>query len=149
MSLATARREAQVSASRLEVRIATLRRRVRRLLALRGLSWVVGMLVPALILIGLADWAIHLDAVVRVAALAALAGFGAWLTWRYVLTPLIVRFADLDIAMRIEERWPGLNDRLASTMQFLRLAESGDDDRFGSTAMREATVRQTIEETRS
>ncbi len=33
--------------------------------------------------------------------------------------PLVVRFADLDIALRIEERWPGLNDRLASTVQFL------------------------------
>ena len=39
----------------------------------------------------------------------------AWLGYRYVLRPLVVRFADLDIALRIEERWPGLNDRLAST----------------------------------
>ena len=38
-----------------------------------------------------------------------------------MLRPLFVRFADLDIAMRIEERWPGLNDRLASTIQFVRL----------------------------
>src|SRR3954454_9141565 len=104
--LGTARREVHVSASRLEARIATLRNRVRRLLALRGLSWVVGLLVPTVILLGLADWAIHLDAVVRVAALVALAGFAAWLAWRYVVTPLIVRFADLDIALKIEERWP-------------------------------------------
>ena len=44
-----------------------------------------------------------------------------WLGYRHVLRPLVVRFADLDIALRIEERWPGLNDRLASTIQFLRL----------------------------
>src|SRR3954463_13759632 len=145
--LGTARREVHVSASRLEARIATLRNRVRRLLALRGLGWLVGLLVPALILLGLADWAVHLDAIVRLAALAALAGFAGWLTWRYIVRPLIVRFNDLDIALRIEERWPGLNDRLASTVQFLRLAREEDVGRFGSSALREATVRQTLEET--
>ncbi len=46
--------------------------------------------------------------------------------------------------MRIEERWPGLNDRLASTIQFLQLDAS--DDRHGSPALREATVRQAVEE---
>ncbi len=46
--------------------------------------------------------------------------------------------------MRIEERWPGLNDRLASTIQFVRL--DAKDDRHGSPALREATVRQAIEE---
>ena len=56
-----------------------------------------------------------------------------------------MRFADLDIAMRIEERWPGLNDRLASTIQFLRL--DAGDDRYGSSALREATVRQALDET--
>src|SRR5689334_20312870 len=101
--LVTARREAQVNPSRLEARIATLRNRVRRLLAFRGLSWVVGLMVPTVILLGLADWLIHLDAVVRAAALMGLAGFVAWLSWRYVLTPLIVRFGDLDIALKIEE----------------------------------------------
>ncbi len=61
-----------------------------------------------------------------------------------MLRPLFVRFADLDIAMRIEERWPGLNDRLASTIQFVQL--DAKDDRHGSPAMREATVRQAVEE---
>jgi hypothetical protein len=131
----------------LESRINALRSQVRRLLALYGLSWVVGLLIPTVIVLGLADWLIHLDAVVRLALLCSLGVLGAWLIFRYVLTPLFVRFQDLDIALRIEERWPGLNDRLASTVQFLRMAP--DDDRFGSPAMREATVQQTLAETRS
>ncbi|MEO6812144.1 MAG: DUF4175 family protein, partial [Isosphaeraceae bacterium] len=59
-----------------------------------------------------------------------------------------VRFRDLDIAFKIEHRWPGLNDRLASTVQFLILArEPGDrDDILGSQALRDATVRQTLKE---
>lgn len=131
----------------LESRIATLRAQVRRILALHGMSWVVGLVVPIIVIVGLLDWMVHLDALVRLAALIGLIGFGLWLGFRYVITPLIVRFPDLDIAMRIEERWPGLNDRLASTVQFLRM--SADDDRFGSPSLREATIRQTLEETRA
>ena len=52
----------------LESRIAALRGQVRRLLALHGLSWVVGVVVPLVILAGLADWLFHLDVVVRLAA---------------------------------------------------------------------------------
>jgi hypothetical protein len=139
--------EADVDTRRLESRIATLRAQVRRILALHGMSWVVGLVVPIVIALGLLDWMFHLDSLVRLTALVGLIGFALWLGYRYVLTPLVVRFPDLDIAMRIEERWPGLNDRLASTVQFLRM--SADDDQFGSPALREATIRQTLEETRA
>ncbi|MEJ7638393.1 MAG: DUF4175 family protein [Singulisphaera sp.] len=102
---------------------------------------------PLVIVAVLADWLIHLDAAVRMALLLGLIGLGGWLAYRHVITPLVVRFRDLDIALRIERRWPGLNDRLASTVQFLRITD--DDHRLGSPALREATVRQTMEETRS
>src|SRR5689334_2864104 len=125
----------------LEARIAALRGRVRRLLALHGLSWVVGALVLAVIAAGLADWLVHLAAEVRLAALLAFVGPGGWLSARFVIAPLVIRFRDLDIALRIERRWPGLNDRLASTVQFLR---AGDDDLLGSRALREATIAQTL-----
>ena len=112
-----------MTARQLESRISALRASVRRLLALHGLSWVLGAARAAgRSLAGLADWLFHLDSVVR----AGPPGGPdrrrwLWLLYRRVLRPLLVRFADLDIAMRIEERWPGLNDRLASTIQFLRL----------------------------
>ena len=67
------------------------------------------------------------------ALLAAVIGAAGYLLYRRVLRPLLVRFADLDIAMRIEERWPGLNDRLASTIQFLQL--DAGDERYGSPAL--------------
>ena len=78
-------------------------------------------MVPLVLLAGLADWLFHLDVFVRLALLVALGGVALWVVFKLVLRPLIVRFADLDIALRIEQRWPGLNDRLASTIQFLRL----------------------------
>src|SRR6202035_3773371 len=108
---------------------------VRRMLALYGLSWVAGALVLAILLACLADWSIHLASEVRLAALVVVAGLGAWLALRYVVAPLVVRFRDLDIALRIERRWPGLNDRLASTVQFLRVG--ADEHRMGSAALRE------------
>ncbi len=103
-----------------------------------------GLVVPVIILAGLADWLFHLDAAIRAVLLALVCGGALWLGYERVLRPLFVRFADLDIAMRIEERWPGLNDRLASTIQFLHLDPG--DDRHGSKAMREATVREAVKE---
>src|SRR4051812_2258231 len=129
-------REAPMTPGQLESRIAALRASVRRLLALHGLGWILGLVVPLVILAGLADWLFHLDAAIRAAILVALIGTALWLFYGRVLRPLLVRFADLDIAMRIEERWPGLNDRLASTIQFLRI--DAGDDRYGSKSMREA-----------
>ena len=103
----------------LESRIAALRGQVRRLLVFHGLSWLVAGVVPLVLVAGLADWLFHLDVFVRLALLTAVAAVALWVTFTLVLRPLFVRFADLDIALRIEQRWPGLNDRLASTIQFL------------------------------
>src|SRR5262249_20895331 len=90
------------------------------------------------------DWLFHLDFVLRAVLLAALAVVVAWLAFERIVRPLVVQFDDLDIALRIEERWPGLNDRLASTIQFLRA--DARDARLGSPAPREATVRMAVEE---
>jgi hypothetical protein len=128
----------------LEARIGALRSQVRRLLAIHGLSWVLVGLVLAVLACGLADWAIHLAREVRVVLLAGLALLAAWLLAREVIAPLILRFRDLDIALRIEERWPGLNDRLASTVQFLHLDRA--DELSGSKILMDATVAETLRE---
>ena len=131
-------------------RIAALRGRVRRQLALHGLGLVVAGTALYILLAGLADWAIHLAREIRVALLLGLVGLIVYLVIRYVIRPLVVRFRDLDIAMKVERRWPGLNDRLASTVQFLEMSAGGEGDRadiLGSKALRDATVAQTLAET--
>ncbi len=137
--------------SPLHARIAALRGRVRRLLALHGLSLVLAGFALFVLAVGLADYFVHLVGPVRVALLIGLAGMVAYLTIRHVVAPLVVRFRDLDIAMKIERRWPGLNDRLASTVQFLEVGEverkEDQSDTFGSRAMRDATIEQTLAET--
>lgn len=106
---------------------------------------MVSVVLPVVILAGLADWAFHLDAVIRAVLLGVVCGAVLWLAYWRIVRPLVVQFDDLDIALKIEERWPGLHDRLASTIQFLRMDAS--DERVGSPALREATVRQAVQET--
>jgi len=133
----------------LESRIAALRGQVRRHLAAHGLALLVLGAVAAVATAGFLDWSIHLVPEVRLVLLVGVAAAALSLAVRYVLIPLVVRFNDLDIAMRIEGRWPGLNDRLASTVQFLRASgeAAGEDGHRGSKVLRDATVAQTIEET--
>src|SRR5689334_18456254 len=90
-------REGLVVRSPLESRIGALRGRVRRLLALHGLSRVVGALLLGIILAGLADWLVpgHLAPEVRLVALFGLIGLVVRLGWRYVIAPLVLRFRDL------------------------------------------------------
>ena len=58
----------------LESRIRALRGSLRRLLALHGLSWVLGIIVPLVILAGFSDWLFQLDSVIRAALLAVARG---------------------------------------------------------------------------
>jgi hypothetical protein len=135
----------------LERRLATLRRQVRRLLAVQGLATVAASVLLAVLLTGLLDWLFHFSRELRFVLLLALAALAAWLVSRHVLAPLLVRFRDLDVALRIERRWPGLQDRLATTVQFLKLRHDGPSaaDRFGSAQLREETIRRTLAEVES
>ena len=137
----------------IEARIAALRNQVRRVLALHGASLVVVGVVAAICAATLSDRLANLVPEVRLVLLVSIIALALWLTLQRVVLPLVVRFADLDIALRIEERWPGLNDRLASTIQFLRVdrdpSTTGDLTGRGSQALREATVEQTRAEVES
>ncbi len=134
-----------MTARQLESKIRALRSSVRRLLAVHGLCWVLGLVLPMVIAAGLVDWLFHIDPTIRLILLIGVVAACGYLVYRRILYPLLVPFADLDIAMRIEERWPGLNDRLASTVEFLQMEAT--DQRYGSPVMREATVRQALAET--
>lgn len=133
----------------LENRIGALRGQVRRALAIHGLSWVAVAALLWIVVACVGDWTFHLAREVRFVLLVGLIASIVYLLARFVVAPLVVRFRDLDIALKIENRWPGLNDRLASTIQFLQIRdEPGDrDDILGSKALREATVQQTLKET--
>jgi hypothetical protein len=103
----------------LRQRLAALRRRMRRTAILRGVSWL--LLSTAVLAVA----ACCLDSFVPLPSLARAAILVAWLVgsgllgWFFLARPLSQRFDDLSLALRIEQRFPALNDALASTVQFL------------------------------
>jgi hypothetical protein len=119
-------------------RLADLRRRMRRLVMVRGVYGVVALALGAVVVIGLLDHAIHLPALVRAAALVGLITAGGFALIR-VIGQLRTLNDDLAVAMRVEGHFPALNDALASSVQFERHAD-------GSADLREATRRYAIRE---
>ncbi len=111
-------------ASHLRGRLAALRRRLFLVSSVRGVSWLLTVVVLGAALGGALDWRFHLPAFVRAVILVATLAAGAYLALRYLLRPLAVRTDDLSLALRVEERYPSLNDALASTVQFLNEPET-------------------------
>ncbi len=137
MASVTADPATTVQLTRLRQRLAALRLRLRLVASFRGGGWVVAVLVGTAVLAGLIDWRLHLPAVIRALFLVGGLAVAGALAYRYLLRPLGVRDDDLALALRIERHYPGLNDSLGSTVQFL---EQPDD--HASPAMRKEAVRR-------
>src|SRR5262249_25598463 len=90
-------------------------------------SLLVALLCAAVAFSGLLDWHWHLPSAVRALLLTgSLAGAGL-IFYRALYLPLAVKVDDLALALRVEEHYPGLNDGLASTVEFLEQGESYAD----------------------
>ena len=130
----------------LEQRLADLRARLRRLLSLYAVCWTVGTVLAAVILLGLADYVIRFeDRGIRVLASAAVLGVAGWAIYRFLYPGLTARMADVQLARRLQRRFPALGDSLASAVEFLRQSE--ENPLAGSVAMRRAVITQTVAET--
>ena len=68
----------------------------------------------------------------------------AWTCYRYLYPALARRLRDVEIAQRIENRFPNLQDRLSSAVEFLQQSE--DDPQAGSAALRRAVIVETTAE---
>ncbi len=107
----------------LRKRLAALRRRLRLVVTVRGVGWLLVLVLLTVATVGVADWAWHLPALLRALVLVALLSSAGVLAFVYLLRPLLTRMDDLTLALRVEDRYPSLNDALASTIQFLEQAE--------------------------
>ena len=126
----------------LDNRLTDLRRRVRQVLMTNGLSWLAAVLIGLVLAECLGDWLFHFDdPVVRLILGLSIAGSAVWVFRRYLLTPLSVQLSDVDLALRIEDRYPGFQDSLASSVQFIR---AGADPRIGSPQLQQAVVATTL-----
>ncbi len=119
-----------------------LRRKLRRVTWLRGLTVVLALILPALLLAGVLDWTLHLPGVVRAVFLTGILAGAGILVYRFLYLPLGQRVDDLTLALRIEDHYPSLNDALASTIEFLNQAEQGIPG--DSPSMRREAVRRAL-----
>lgn len=122
-------------------RLAAIRRRLRFVTTFRGVSLLVALLCGTLLYAGLLDWSLHLPAFVRAVILVGTLGGAGYLTYRFLLRPLRDKADDLTLALRIEKVYPGLNDGLASTVQFL---EEADKPGLDSPGLRREAVKRAL-----
>ncbi|HEX4149819.1 MAG TPA: hypothetical protein VHY20_12560, partial [Pirellulales bacterium] len=126
----------------LEQQLARIRRRVRVLLVAYAVAWVAGSLLAAVLVFALADYVVHFeDRGIRLMCSLMVLNLTLWSAMRFLWPALRVRFSDVELALRIERRFPQLADRLASTIQFLRQRE--DDPLAGSAALRREVIAET------
>jgi len=130
----------------LDQKIHLLRARVRRLVTLHGACWVAAAVLATVTVLGSADYLIRFqDRGIRV--ICSLLVFGAlgWTCYRFLYLPSIFHLRDVDLAARVQRRFPELDDRLVSSVEFLRQAE--DEPLAGSAALRRAVIAETTART--
>ena len=126
----------------LEQKLIGLRQRARLLLLLYGVSAVVAAGVTAAVLFGVLDYFIHFqDRGIRVICTLAFWAVICFTAYRYLSPGLRSPLSDLDIALRIERRFPTLSDALSSTVEFLKQGEN--DPQSGSPVLRRAVIAKT------
>jgi hypothetical protein len=125
----------------LEQRLAALRRRIWLVAGFRGIAWLVAVVLFTVVYVGLLDFRVHLPGLVRAFVLVALLAGSGLIFRRLLWRPLSEPTDDLSLALRVEERYPALNDSLASTVQFLGQAAIPDGE---SASMRREAVRRAL-----
>ena len=123
----------------LQTKIARLRARVRGLAIVYGLGWSLGAGLAVVLMLGLVDYLLRLqDPGIRVlASLAVLAVLG-WTGYRFVYRVWTVPLGDVDLARRVQRRFPLLADDLDSAVEFVK--QPPDDFTAGSVALRQEVI---------
>jgi hypothetical protein len=126
----------------IEQQIVAVGNRVRRLLLVHAGCWIVAIVLATIVLLVAADYLLRFeDRGVRAMALMAVVGVTIWAVARFLLPVWRFRPSSVEIARHVEHRFPGLSDRLASTVEFLQATE--DDPTAGSPRLRRAIILET------
>ena len=92
--------------------------RVRTLLVVERLSSLGALALALAVAFILIDLLLRLPAPLRAVLLAVWAGAVAWTLWRRIRPAWRMRVSPLSIALRVEERLPGMRGRIASALEF-------------------------------
>ena len=98
----------------------SIRRRAKTLSVLYGLGLLVAAAAAVLVALVLVDWALNLPNWPRL--VLVLAGLGAlgYAFWRWVVSPLRREMSLSDVAGHVETAFPQFDDRLRSTVGFVK-----------------------------
>jgi hypothetical protein len=116
-----------------------VRRRARLLDLARGLGIALAVAAGALLATVLLDYCLNLRSAPRLFVIAAAVGTLAWAAARWVIRPAAQGLSLSDIAARLERAFPQFDDRLRSTLDFLKGHVPG------SEAMKQRVVEQTMQ----
>ncbi|MCH7728601.1 MAG: hypothetical protein IH991_19275, partial [Planctomycetes bacterium] len=126
----------------LQQQVQAIARRARRLTIAHGVGCVIALCVAAGFLFGLSDYLIHYqDLGIRVICSATLLVVLVYSCYFFLLPALRFRRNDIEVAQRIERRFPELEGRLSTSLAFLQQEEH--DALAGSAELRRAVVAQT------
>lgn len=124
-------------------RLRRLAGRARTLTLLHGTSWFLVTAAVAFLAIGGVDFLLRSDELpLRMLASIAMTAAVVWGYLRFLNPALKQRLTDLQLASRVEQRFPQLRGLVTSTVAFL--GERADDPLAGSFAMRRAVVSQAM-----
>jgi hypothetical protein len=124
--------------------LADLRGRVRLLTWVSGLSWTVLVFFGGLLVSGLLDWTIHFDDPgLRLVIGVSLLGAAGFMAWRQLILPLLQPLTTTFLALRIEQRFPGLHSRVLSAVEFLHHKL---DPKLGSPELQQAVVKDALQD---
>jgi Domain of unknown function (DUF4175) len=127
-------------------KLADLRCRVRMLVIVRGLCAILSSALGAAIILGLTDYVLQIqDRGLRMMISLALLGALGWACYRFFYLPAAVHFRDADLAVKLQRRFPALEDRLLSAVEFI--AQDEDDPTAGSPGLRRSVIARTTAET--
>ncbi len=123
----------------LQAKVRSVRRLAQRVRLVYGLAWMIVAALAAALVVGLVDYFLRSSELgVRfIFSLGVLACIG-WAAWRFLWPSLASHLSDIQVAQRIQRRWPQLNDRLSSSLEFLSQEEG--DHMAGSPALRRTVV---------
>ncbi|MBN2584654.1 MAG: hypothetical protein JXL80_16445, partial [Planctomycetes bacterium] len=121
-----------------------LRRKIRTLFALDGLGRLLALVPPAVLAAILLDYLIKFPALFRAAMLLCLLALAVALIVRRLWQPLRTPISVQDVAVELESHFAKLDDRLASTVNFI---ESPDGRAGESVELRQAVVAETLKTT--
>ena len=111
----------------------------RVVLVVHAVAWVFAIVLAAGLLLCLLDMALRTDD-----PLVRLLCCGLWwvgliaAVYRFLYPAIAVRLSDVQLAQRVQQRWPELGDELTSAVEFIEQAE--DDVLAGSPDLRRTVI---------